>query len=187
MLLGQQAGGTARGALLRVEQADQRGFAGRRRFGGQAKSGQVGKRLAFQWGAFRNSLGTARIAAQLKHQVGIASLGADIAIAIVAVGVEPNLAFAHLEAEPPLLVGGRGVIGSDQGQKYVLVVNKENVVEARPIQADRQHGAMRAITGGLKVEDRVIINGLLMARPGAKVEVVDAPPKEGAPARQAQR
>lgn len=96
---------------------------------------------------------------------------------------------ARIPAGPPTraLVIPAVAIGSDQGQKYVLVVNKESVVEARPIQADRQHGAMRAVTGGLSVEDRVIINGLLMARAGAKVEVVDAPPKEGAPARQAQR
>lgn len=65
-------------------------------------------------------------------------------------------------------------IGSDQGNKYVLVVNPEGVVVPRPIEVGRQHGALRVVTQGLTVEDRVIVNGLMMARPGAKVDVVDA-------------
>jgi len=65
-------------------------------------------------------------------------------------------------------------IGSDQGNKFVLVVNKDSVVEPRPIEIERQHGALRVVTKGLTPDDRVIVNGLMMARPGAKVEVVDA-------------
>jgi membrane fusion protein, multidrug efflux system len=63
-------------------------------------------------------------------------------------------------------------VGSDQGQKYVLVVNGDQMVESRPVKVDRQQGTLRAITEGLKAEDRVIVNGLMLARPGVRVEVV---------------
>jgi RND family efflux transporter MFP subunit len=66
-------------------------------------------------------------------------------------------------------------IGSDQGNKQVMVVNQDSVVETRLVQVGRQHGALRAVTEGITTQDRVVINGLLMARPGARVEVVDAP------------
>lgn len=82
----------------------------------------------------------------------------------------------RVPAGPPvetLLVPAVG-IGSDQGNKFVLVVNNDNIVESRPVKADRQHGAMRAVTGDLTPQDRVIINGLLMARPGSKVQIVES-------------
>ncbi len=66
-------------------------------------------------------------------------------------------------------------VGSDQGNKYVLLVNQANLVEPRPVEVGRQHGTMRVVTRGLTTEDRVIVNGLMMARPGAKVEVEQAP------------
>ncbi|MBI5685778.1 MAG: efflux RND transporter periplasmic adaptor subunit [Verrucomicrobia bacterium] len=78
-------------------------------------------------------------------------------------------------------------IGSDQGLKLVMVVNKDGVVEPRPVEVDRQHGAMRIVTKGVTPEDRVIVNGLMMARPGVKVQIVDAPPNGTAPAATAQR
>lgn len=82
---------------------------------------------------------------------------------------------ARVPAGPPVetLLIPAVAIASDQGNKYVLVVNKDNVVETRPVKAERQHGAMRAVTEGVGPEDRVIVNGLMMARPGSKVEIVD--------------
>ena len=91
---------------------------------------------------------------------------------------------ARVPAGPPaeaLLVPAIAVT-SDQGQKLVLVVNKYDMVEARPIQVGRQHGAMVAVTEGLTTQDRVIVTGLVMARPGIKVEIVTAPPNGPAPA-----
>ena len=71
-------------------------------------------------------------------------------------------------------------IGSDQGMKLVMVVNKEGVVEPRPVEVDRQHGDMRIVTKGVTPEDRVIVNGLMMARPGVKVQIVETPPSSTA-------
>jgi RND family efflux transporter MFP subunit len=78
-------------------------------------------------------------------------------------------------------------VGSDQGNKFVLVVNQDNVVEPRPIEIERQHGALRVVTKGLTLTDRVIVNGLLMARPGAKVEVTNGASPAPAPLQHAQR
>ncbi|MBI5396662.1 MAG: efflux RND transporter periplasmic adaptor subunit [Verrucomicrobia bacterium] len=91
--------------------------------------------------------------------------------------VSGMFAKVRVPAGPPaeaLLVPAVAV-SSDQGQKFVLVVNKYDMVEARPIKAGRQHGAMVAVTGGLTTQDRVIVTGLVMAHPGIKVEVVDTP------------
>ena len=62
-------------------------------------------------------------------------------------------------------------VGSDQGYKYVYVVNAENIAQKRDITTGRAHGPLRAVLKGLTPEDRVIVNGLMMLRPGAKVVV----------------
>jgi RND family efflux transporter MFP subunit len=62
-------------------------------------------------------------------------------------------------------------VGSDQGYKYVYVVNAEDVVKKRDITTGRAHGPLRVVLKGLTTDDRVIVNGLMMLRPGAKVVV----------------
>jgi RND family efflux transporter MFP subunit len=79
----------------------------------------------------------------------------------------------------PVLLIPAVAVGFDQGNKYVLVVGKDSVVEARPVKVGRTHGPLRAVLEGLTTEDRVIVNGLMMARPGGKVEVVAAPSPAG--------
>jgi RND family efflux transporter MFP subunit len=61
-------------------------------------------------------------------------------------------------------------LGADQGGRYVLVVNKDNVVEQRKVVTGPKVGELRAIDGGLKPDDRVIVTGLLRAIPGQKVD-----------------
>lgn len=89
-------------------------------------------------------------------------------------------ATVRVPAGPPVtgLLVPAVAIGSDQGNKFVLIVNATGVVELRPVQVGRQEGALRVVTAGLTVKDQVIVNGLMMARPGGKVEVVNdaAPP-----------
>ena len=60
--------------------------------------------------------------------------------------------------------------GSDQGGRYVLVVNKDNVVEQRRVRPGQLEGTLRVIEQGLKPDDRVVIDGLLRAIPGQKVD-----------------
>jgi RND family efflux transporter MFP subunit len=62
-------------------------------------------------------------------------------------------------------------LGSDQGGRYLLVVNAENVVEQRHVQTGPvEDGGLLVIEDGLKVDDRVVIGGLLRAIPGQKVD-----------------
>jgi RND family efflux transporter MFP subunit len=63
-------------------------------------------------------------------------------------------------------------IGSDQSERIVLVVNNDDVVEARPVVLGALFGPVRSIISGIKPDDQVIINGQMHARPGAKVTVV---------------
>jgi RND family efflux transporter MFP subunit len=61
-------------------------------------------------------------------------------------------------------------LGSDQSGRYVLVVNGDNVVEQRKVQAGPLDGGLRVIESGLKADDKVVIAGLLRAIPGQKVD-----------------
>jgi RND family efflux transporter MFP subunit len=60
-------------------------------------------------------------------------------------------------------------VGNDQSQRNLLVVKNDNSVEARQVQTGALFGNLRSIVSGLKLEDRVIINGQMHARPGAIV------------------
>ncbi len=61
-------------------------------------------------------------------------------------------------------------LGSDQSGRYVLVVNKDNVVEQRKVTIGPVDNGLRVIDVGLKPDDRVVIAGLLRSIPGQKVD-----------------
>ena len=67
-----------------------------------------------------------------------------------------------------LLVPDRS-LQEDQGGRYLLIVNKDNVVEQRHVQLGQLDGALRVITSGLKPDDRVVVGDLWRATPGTKV------------------
>jgi RND family efflux transporter MFP subunit len=67
-----------------------------------------------------------------------------------------------------LLVPDRAIT-TDQGQKILLLVNEKDEVVSRPVKPAALHDGLRAIESGLKPGERVIIEGLLSARPGAVV------------------
>jgi len=60
-------------------------------------------------------------------------------------------------------------IGNDQSHRTVLLINKENVVEVRPVQIGALFGDLRSITSGLSPGDRIIVNGQMHAFPGTTV------------------
>jgi RND family efflux transporter MFP subunit len=73
-----------------------------------------------------------------------------------------------------LLINERA-IGTDQGIKFVYVVNADNVVERRDVRPDRSFDGLVAIKGGLKAKEWVIVNGIQRVREGSKVEPKQAP------------
>jgi multidrug efflux system membrane fusion protein len=61
-------------------------------------------------------------------------------------------------------------VGSDQGQRFVYVVNDKNAVERRNVRVGQLYGAMRVIEdAAVAPKDRVIVDGLLRVRPGIEV------------------
>jgi hypothetical protein len=73
------------------------------------------------------------------------------------------------ERENALLVSERA-IGSDQGGRFILTVNNENVVEKRPIRQGQLVNGLRVIEEGLQPGELVVVSGLQRARPGGKVD-----------------
>jgi len=60
-------------------------------------------------------------------------------------------------------------LGTNQAGRYLLVVNKDDVVEQRTVQAGPLDGGLRVVVGEVKPDDRVVVTGLARAIPGAKV------------------
>ncbi len=60
-------------------------------------------------------------------------------------------------------------LGSDQGQRFVYVLNDKDEVQYRRIKTGRLSGNLRVVNDGLTSGDRVIVNGLQRVRPGIKV------------------
>ncbi len=60
-------------------------------------------------------------------------------------------------------------IGTEQARKYVLVVDDGGVARQKYVVPGQLDGDLRVIKEGLAAADRVIVNGLMKARPGAKV------------------
>jgi RND family efflux transporter MFP subunit len=65
-------------------------------------------------------------------------------------------------------------IGTEQVRKFVLVVDADGVARPKYVTLGPVSDALRVITAGLEPEDRVIVNGLMRARPGVKVTPVEA-------------
>jgi RND family efflux transporter MFP subunit len=77
---------------------------------------------------------------------------------------------------PALLVPEKS-IGTDQGQKYVFIVNDRDEVERRSVRLGPQFGTFRVIEDNtLRRDDRVIVDGLLRVRAGTKVNPKPAEP-----------
>lgn len=70
--------------------------------------------------------------------------------------------------EPALLVPDQA-IGTDQGHRYVLVVNDEGRVEYRAVTLGALHHPHRIVTSGLRAGEQVIVSGLMRVRPGMTV------------------
>ncbi len=68
-----------------------------------------------------------------------------------------------------LLVPDRA-LQADQGGRYLLVLDQDNVVQQRYVQLGELIGTLRVISSGLKPDDRVVVGELWRATPGTKVD-----------------
>lgn len=73
------------------------------------------------------------------------------------------------EKEHPVLLVPEDIIGTDLVNRYVIIVDKNNVAQYRPVKVGRLLGKYRVIDEGLSPDDRVVAVGLQRAAPGTKV------------------
>jgi len=67
-----------------------------------------------------------------------------------------------------LLIPDSAIV-TDQSNKIVLTVTADGTVAPKPIRPGPIYDGLRVVRSGLAPDDRIIINGLMRARPGAKV------------------
>ena len=90
--------------------------------------------------------------------------------------------FARLQvpASPPYqaLLIPDSAIGSEQSRKFVYVVRPDNSVAQKYVTLGQLSDGDRVIKSGIEADDRIIVDGLMRARPGIKVDpqVGAAPP-----------
>jgi RND family efflux transporter MFP subunit len=72
------------------------------------------------------------------------------------------------ERKPTLLISDRA-IGTDQSQKFVLILSATNTVEYRPVKIGPLVEGKRVIRSGLNSGEQVVVNGLQRVRPGMPV------------------
>lgn len=71
-----------------------------------------------------------------------------------------------------LMVPQQGITHNEQGKATALILDPENVVQLREINAVKAVGNQWLVTAGLRPGDRVIVSGLQRIRPGIKARVL---------------
>jgi RND family efflux transporter MFP subunit len=80
-----------------------------------------------------------------------------------------------------LLITERAV-GTEQGQKYVYVIDDQDVAGRRDVTPGRPQGGLVVITQGLNADDWVVVNGTQRVRDGMKVQPRRVPMPGAGPA-----
>ena len=75
-----------------------------------------------------------------------------------------------------LMVPQQGITHNAQGKATALILDQENVVQLREINAVKAVGNQWLVTTGLHPGDRVIVSGLQRIRPGIKARILAAKP-----------
>ncbi len=141
---------------------------------------------------FESGTGTLRLRARLKN-VPLTSLSMHTALtwasALVGCDLRSRLStgtllspgmFARIRLpigrpHPAILIREEA-LGSDQGQRYVFVLNEKDEVVYRAVTLGPQVGRLRVIETGLSADERVIVRGLQRVRSGVKVNAKQAEP-----------
>lgn len=81
----------------------------------------------------------------------------------------------------PALLISEQALGTDQGQKFVYVVDDHNVVAYRRVKVGLLQDGLRVVEEGLAPDERIVVSGLQRIRPGVTitpkmVETTDKPP-----------
>ncbi len=82
--------------------------------------------------------------------------------------------------EHAILVPQQGVARDPRGNPYALIVDADNKAALRPLTVERAIGDKWLVTAGLAPGDKVIVEGLLMLRPGTPVKAAPFTPAPAA-------
>jgi membrane fusion protein (multidrug efflux system) len=118
--------------------------------------------------AIDSGTGTIRIRGQFPNGDGL-----------ILPGTFARLRLAVDQKDGALLVPERA-LGSDQSGQYLLVVGADDTVQYRGVKVGTRLGDLRVVEGSIAPEDRVVVEGLLRARPNMKVTPKAATPPPGA-------
>lgn len=66
-------------------------------------------------------------------------------------------------------------IGTDQGLKFVYVVNDKNVVERRDVVLGRVVDGLQVVESGIQPTDKIIVNGIQRVRDAMTVQPIEGP------------
>jgi len=69
----------------------------------------------------------------------------------------------------PALLISETAVGTDQGQRFVLVVDNDDRAQYRKITLGDTIDGKRVVSSGVAPEDRIIVDGIARVRPGMKV------------------
>jgi multidrug efflux system membrane fusion protein len=73
-------------------------------------------------------------------------------------------------AEKPTPLVPERAVGTDQSQKFVLVLGADDVVQYRAVELGPEiDGQLRIVRAGLEPGEKIVVNGLQRVRPGVKV------------------
>ena len=70
---------------------------------------------------------------------------------------------------PGALLVPDSALQSDQGGRFLLVLNQDDVVEQHYVQLGELVGNLRVILSGLNEDDRVVVGDFWRASPGTKI------------------
>ena len=112
--------------------------------------------------------GTLRLRAEVENPRKLLAPGMFVRVK-VPIGIPHDAVLVQEEA-----------LGSDQGQRFVYVLDDDNKVQYRRIKAGRLNSGLRIVNEGLQTSDRVVVSGLQRVRPGVTVrpKFAEAKPSE---------
>ncbi|MBN46043.1 MULTISPECIES: efflux RND transporter periplasmic adaptor subunit [unclassified Methylophaga] len=95
----------------------------------------------------------------------------DNADGVLRPGLFARLRLPTSQNDEAMLIPDKAIV-TDQAAKVVMIVNDEGKVVPKPVELGTLQGDMRVIRSGLSQSDRIIVEGLLRARPGTEVNAV---------------
>lgn len=87
----------------------------------------------------------------------------------------------------PAVVIAEQALGTDQGQRFVYVVNDKDEAVYRRVQVGRLNNGVRAIKEGLEPTDRIVVSGVQRVRPNSRVTPKEVPMPGMEPRTEAQK